>query len=145
MPEYRMSKLVEKYYLAWVKGPTLLEHSLDRDRFYCFVKACMRYSRTKLHGGWLRYFLEKELPATYPTPILGRDFRGELISEVVILFERILAFNKASFPNHALEMRNPYAVMGQLRYHNRPPGEIEEILVDNFGPSWREDYRKKYT
>ena len=122
----------------------MLEHPLDRRRFYCFVKACIRYSRTKLHGGWLRYFLEKELPATYPTPILGRDFREELISEVADLFERILEFNKAGFPNHSLEMRNPFKVMGHLLFHNKPREEIEEILVDYFSPSWREDYDKKY-
>jgi len=60
---------------------------------------------------------------------------------VVTLFQSILDYNKASFPNHALEMRNPHAVMLALDYHNRR-AEIEEMLVDNFGPCWREDYRK---
>lgn len=59
--EYRMPKLIEKYYLAWVNGPTLLEHALDKDRFLRFVKACIRYSRQALHEGWLRYFLERDL------------------------------------------------------------------------------------
>lgn len=149
-PKFRMSKLIEKYYLVWINGPTLLEHPLDRDRFFRFVKACIRYSRQELHEGWLRYFLERDLQKRYT----NAQYREELITEAVILFQHILDFNKVTFPDPVLEMRNPYAVKLQLqRYYytdkdgkRRPTyseDEIEKILKDNFGASWEENYRKK--
>lgn len=148
--KYQMSKLIEKYYLAWVNGPTLLEHPSDRDRFFSFVKACIRYSRQKVHETWLRYFLERDLPR-----YADEQYREHLILEVIILFQAILDFNEVSFPDPILEMRAPYAVMLALkRYYrtdrngNKKPAyskdEIEKILTDNFGSSWEEDYRRKY-
>jgi len=145
-----MPKLIEKYYLAWVNGPTLLEHPSDRDKFFRFVKACMRYSRQKVHETWLRYFLERDLPKRYA----DEQYREGLILKVIILFQDILDFNKVSFPDPLLEMRSPYAVMGALkrfyrvdRNGNERPAyskdEIEKILTDNFGSSWREDYGRK--
>ena len=149
--KYRMPKLIEKYYLVWVNGPTLLEHPLDRDRFFRFVKACIRYSRQELHEGWLRYFLERDLQKRYT----NEQYREQLISEVVILFQHILDFNKVGFPDPVLEMRNPYLVkMALERYYYTdrngirkpayPKDKIEKILTDNFGPSWEENYRRKY-
>jgi hypothetical protein len=153
---YYMHELIEKYYRVWINGPTLMEHSLDRDRFYRFVKACIRYSKhwnakQDIHGSWLRYFLERDLPKRYT----NKQFREKIIREIVILFEDILDFNKTLFPDHILEMRDPYSVMGQLRMQahidkdsNRRPiysdNEIEKILADNFGPSWREGYQRKH-
>ena len=107
--KYRMPKLIEKYYLAWVNGPTLLEHPLDKDRFFRFVKACITYSRQALHEGWLRYFLERDLQRRYP----NEKYREQIIIETVILFKDILDFNKVSF-DPILEMRNPYAVKTAL-------------------------------
>ena len=149
--KYQMPKLIKRYYLAWVNGPTLLEHPLDRDRFFRFVKACIRYSRQEVHEAWLRYFLEKDLQKRYT----NEQYREQLIIEVIILFQAILDFNKVSFPNPILEMRNPYSVMMALESYyytdkngNKRPAysrdEIEKILTDNFGSSWEEDYRRKY-
>ena len=149
--KYRMPKLIEKYYLVWINGPTLLEHPLCRDRFLRFVKACIRYSRQELHEGWLRYFLERDLPKRYT----NAQYREELITELVILFQHILDFNKVSFPDPVLEMRNPYSVkmvLGRYYYTDKDgnrrrvysENKIEKILTDNFGLSWEEDYRRKY-
>ena len=148
--EYRMPKLIEKYYRMWANGPTLLEHPSDRDRFYGFVKACIRYSRRRLHGAWLRYFLERDFQKRGP----DTEQIDQLISEVVILFEHILDFNKAEFPDHVLEMRNPYTVklgLGSYLHDDGKGGvrprysekEIERILRDNFGASWEKDYRRR--
>ena len=93
--KYRMPKLIGKYYLVWINGPTLLEHPLDRDRFHRFVKACIRYSRRELDEGWLRYFLERDLQKRYS----NAQYREELITEAVVLFRLILDFNRASFPD----------------------------------------------
>ena len=147
---YRMPKLVEKYYSVWINGPALLGHPLDNGRFYKFVKACLRYSRKRVHEEWLRYFLERDLKERYT----NEQYRDELISELMILFQHILDFNRVSFPDHVLEMRNPYLVKMELeRYHYidengsekslHSDSQIERILADNFGASWREDYRRK--
>lgn len=149
--KYYMHKLIKKYYRVWINGPALMEHNLDRDRFYRFVKACTRYSRhwnakQKIDVEWLRYFLERDLPKRYK----NKQYRDEIIKEILTLFGDILDFNRTLFPDHLLEMRDPYSVMGQLRTQiyidkegNKKPvysdDEIEKILRDNFGPSWRED------
>ncbi len=149
--KYQMPKLIEKYYLVWVNGPTLLEHPLDKDRFFRFVKACIKYSRRALREGWLRYFLERDLQRRYAND----KYREQLIVETVILFQNILDFNKVSFPDHILEMRNPCTVKMALECYyytdkngNKRPlhsrDEIEKILRDNFGAFWEEDYRRKY-
>jgi len=146
-----MPRLIEKYYLAWLNGATLLEHPLDRDRFFRFIKACIRYSRQGLHEGWLRYFLERDLCERYT----DSEYREKIISEVIIVFQHVLDFNKVSFPDPVLEMRNPYLVKMTLeRYYytgrngSRRPvysaDEVERILRDNFGSSWKENYRRKY-
>ena len=36
--------LIKEYYDKWINGPTLLDHKLDRERFYRFVKACVNYA-----------------------------------------------------------------------------------------------------
>ena len=147
---HKMPELIEKYYKGWIKWPTLLQAHPDRERFYRFVKACIRYSRRNIDTGWLRYFLERDLAKRY-----SEQYRDEIIAEILILFERILDFNKTSFPDHILEMKNPYAIYGVLRRYGyvdkdgkeKPyysDAKIEKILRDNFGPSWREDYRRKH-
>lgn len=151
--KYYMHELIEKYYRAWVNGPTLLDHYLDRDRFFRFIKACIRYSRhwnakQRIYGGWLEYFLERDLPKRYN----DKQRCEEIIQEIIILFENILAFSKARFPDHVLEMRDPYLVsleLGSFRYTDKDGKEkraysheeIEEILIKNFGPTWRKDWR----
>ena len=116
---YYMHELIKKYYTRWINGPTLMEHVLDRERFYRFVKACIRYSRhwkarEDIHGSWLRYFLERDLSRRY-----SEQYLDEIIHEIVVLFEHILEFNKTSFPDYVLEMRNPYLVSMELRSYRR--------------------------
>ena len=132
---YYMPELIEKYYKGWINGPTLLEDRLDRDRLYRFVKACIRYSRRHIDTGWLRHFLKRDLAKRY-----SEQYRDEIIMEILILFEHIINFNKTSFPDHIFEMRNPYAVYGDLRGHGCSENETEKILRDNFGSSWRKDW-----
>jgi len=138
---------VRKYYSAWLRGAALFEHPLDRDRFYRFVKACTTYSRQELHGEWLRYFLEIDLQKRYP----DERSREQVVIEAVVLFEHILNFNKVSFPDPVLEMGNPYSVSLALQSYTYADGrrlhseeDIERILRENFGESWREDYRRRH-
>lgn len=146
--EPKMSSLIEKYYLRWVNGPDLFSHPNDCNRFHQFVKACLRYSRRKgdLCGPWLRYFLDRDLRER----IVDDQAREEVISEAAILFEHLIDFSNVSFPDHVLEMRNPYLVKLSLEGWVYPDGrpvypqeKIETILAENFGESWREDYLKK--
>ena len=146
--EPEMSSLIERYYLRWVNGPDLLGHPLDCNRFCQFVKSCLRYSRRKrdLSGSWLGYFLDRD----FRQRIVDDQAREEVISEAAILFEHLIDFSKVSFPDHVLEMRNPYLVKLSLEGWVYPDGrpvypqeKIERILAENFGESWREDYLKK--
>jgi len=150
--KYYMHELIEKYYKQWIASPTLLGHSLDCERFYKFVKACIRYSKHRsakqdIHGSWLRYFLERDLQNKYQG-----QYSDKLIHEAVVLFEHILEFSQTPFPDCLLEMRDPISVFWQLRRYKRTDvdgketsyysdDEIEKIMSDNFGLSWREKYR----
>jgi hypothetical protein len=149
--EYYMHELIAKYYRVCINGPTLLDHYLDRERFFRFVKACIRYSKhwnakQDMHGSWLRYFLERDLSARY-----NEQHQDKIIHEIIVLFENILEFNKTTFPDHLIEMKDPIQVKWELQRYRRADKngkqepyysdeEIEKILKDNFGPSWRENY-----
>lgn len=59
----------------------------------------------------MRYFPERDLQKRYT----NEQYRDQFISEVVILFQHILDFNKVSFADPILEMRNPYMIKCHLR------------------------------
>ena len=40
---YMNDQNVRDYYDRWIHSPTLLDHVMDRERFYMFVKACVNY------------------------------------------------------------------------------------------------------
>lgn len=82
-----MSPRVKEFYLDWVHGPKLFGHPYDEQRFYRFVKACIRYSRVRLSGEWLRPFLEKDLA--------GRN--EYTVREAIHRFDILLDFNRTSF------------------------------------------------
>ena len=88
-----MPLLIGGYYQAWINGPTLFDHPCDVGRFYKFVKACLRYSRGKVHGSWLKYFLERDLPNIYKDP----EYVEKYISKAVSLFDTLMDFGRTPF------------------------------------------------
>ena len=149
--KYYMHELIEKYYKRWINSPTLIGHINDRERFYQFVKACVRYSKhwnakQDIHTSWLRHFLEEDLRERY-----NEQYLDEIIHKIVSIFEHILEFSETSFPDHYVEMKNPILVHLTLRswIHVDVDGtrkqyytdeEIERIMAENFGPNWRIKY-----
>ena len=143
--KYKMSKLIEKYYKTWVNGPALLGDINDNERFYRFIKACIHYSKRNINEVWLRHFLERDVKGEP-----GNKYSDKKIQEITILFQRILDFHATTFPDHVLEMTNPYLVSLQLHRLRGidkpylPEEEIEKRITDNFGANWRDDYKKKF-
>jgi len=132
---YKMPKLIEKYYRAWINDRTLLEIYNDRERFYKFIKACRRYARQNIDVEWLHYFLERDI-----CKCNNKQYRDEIIHKILLLFFNILEFNKTVFPDYIIEMNNPYAVYFSLRSYKYSNDETENIMRDNFGSSWRKKY-----
>lgn len=141
--EYTMSPIVRRYYSAWIKGATLLEHPLDQKRFYQFVKACVRYSRSPVHSGWLRSFLEADLPGSAGSEATGK---------ICLLFEHLIDFSRTPFPNVLVEWRDPYRVSNGLEsmrildetgkersFYSRE--QVKQLVEENFGVNWREEWR----
>ena len=129
-----MSRLVEKYYRSWINGPTLFDHPNDRDRFYRFVKATMRYARSQPNGQWLRHFLEKDLSSKYDKRYVESE-----IQMAVSLFDNLIDYHRVEFPDPLIEMRDPYLVEDALRRLKKHDGtdiysdkHIQNLLQRNF-------------
>ena len=146
MAKYKMSPLIKKYYESWLNGPALFDHPNDEERFYRFTKACLRYGRKHLNGQWLRYFLRKDLLEKYDD-----EYAEYQIQNAISLFDHLMDFSRVSFPDHVLEMRNPYLSAEGLRSilrRDRKPRyseeEIHNILNNNFGAGWENKKKMFY-
>lgn len=91
-----MPALIKEYYQQWLNSPTLFAHPLDKERFYKFVKSYIRFSKKKLGGCWLRYFLERDLPLRYK----DKNFIDENIRHAVYLFDDLVDFDKVPFTQY---------------------------------------------
>lgn len=145
MSKRRMSPLIEKYYKAWIDGPTLFNHPNDEERFYRFVKACVRYGRKRRNGQWLRHFLEEDLRDKYDA-----EYTEQQIQNAVSLFDHLVDYENVSFPDHVLEMRDPYEVEAQLERIQKNGGfpalseeAVNRILEKNFGSQWKKLWKQK--
>ena len=89
---------VKKHYDTWIKGATLLDHLLDRQRFYRFVKACVAYAghqnvRGKLDTSILRLHLYDDLHGTR-----SEEAYDETSRPIIALFEDLLEYEDTAFP-----------------------------------------------
>ena len=141
------SKIIDRYFLQWIAPDTWVTyHPMDMERFYQFVKAIKRYSRTN-YGPKLLKNIIKAAKKEHP------EFSDDLINEMAEYFSgrvhQILDYESAPFPDPFVEMRDPYAVslyLRRLRVSDRKGGfrplhsqaEIDKILEKNFGTNWRE-------
>jgi len=140
------SKIIDRYFLRWIAPDTWLTyHPLDMERFYQFVKAIKRYSRSN-YGPKIRKNIIKAAKKEHP------DFADDLIKEMADDFsERVhqfLEYESVPFPDPYIEMRDPHSVslylhsihVADKKGNFRPlhsEGEIERILERNFGANWR--------
>ena len=144
MQKQHMPQLIEKYYRAWINSSTLFSHPNDEQKFYQFVKACLRYGRKRRNGQWLKYFLEKDLKEKYVD-----DYYEEQLQNAILLFDHFMEYERTKFPNHVLEMRNPYLVKQELVSIVKSDGTsyysqeaIDKILIKYFGPNWEIEWQE---
>ncbi|MCK5180550.1 MAG: hypothetical protein KAR32_13555 [Candidatus Omnitrophica bacterium] len=130
-----MSNLVEKYYKSWIGSHPLLGNQNSVEKFYKFVKACLRYGKIFQNGRWLKHFLERDLAKKYYDPKYIEDQKRNIIS----LFEHLIDFQRTKFPDHLIEMKNPILVKQELRCLERINGEkvyseegVESIIKREF-------------
>lgn len=133
-----MPPLIYKYYESWINSTTLLDDHSDRERFYRFAKACVRYGRTIRNGQWLRHFLERDLAKKFV-----KEYTEYEIQRAVSLFDHLIDYHRVNFPDAILEMRNPYSVKAELQRIKKADGshfysedKIKDILNKNFG-EWK--------
>jgi hypothetical protein len=102
------SKIIDCYFLQWIAPDTWVTyHPLDLERFYQFVKAIKRYSRSN-HGPKIQENIIQAAKKKHP------EFINDLINEMAEDFSgrvhQILDYESAPFPDPFVEMRNPHAV-----------------------------------
>ncbi len=131
-----MTSLMRKYYKAWLNTTTLLGHPQDVDKFYRFVKACVRYGRTRRCGEWLRPILEEDLANCFP----DKEHAERLTDEAISIFDHIIEYEGISFPDPLVELKSVYAVENAYRRVLNPDGsrfysdeDIEKFLDKHFG------------
>ncbi len=93
---YMKDQSIKEYYDKWINGPTLLEHILDRERFYRFVKACVKYAgcqniRKKIGTQILRASLYDDLHEG-----CSQEAYEDITSEIVELFESLLEYEETT-------------------------------------------------
>ena len=93
---YMRDQNIRQYYDFWIKGPTPLEHSLDRERFYKFVKACVSYAggedvQKKISPSYLRLHLYDDLHNIY-----SEKAYDEITHQIIVLFESLLEYEDAN-------------------------------------------------
>ncbi|MBN2308251.1 MAG: hypothetical protein JXR94_04730 [Candidatus Hydrogenedentes bacterium] len=130
----RMTPLMHKYYTHWLNTETLLGNPRDADRFYQFVKACIRYGRKRRSGSWLRSFLETDLKGRFCD-----DYLEQLISDAVSIFDHIAEYEDVVFPDPMVHLTNPPSVSAAMSLIKKPDGtrfytdqEIEAFIQQHF-------------
>jgi len=93
---YMKDQNIKEYYDKWINGPTLLDHKLDRERFYRFVKACVNYAgcqniRRKIDTQILKAFLYDDLHGK-----CSQEGYEDITSEIVELFESLLEYEETT-------------------------------------------------
>jgi len=93
---YMKDQNVNECYDMWINSPTLLDHGLDRERFYRFVKACVKYAgyqniRKKIDTSILRTSLYNDLHEK-----CSQEGYDDITSEIVELFESLLEYEETT-------------------------------------------------
>ncbi len=129
-----MTPIMRRYYDHWLATPTLLGNPRDIDKFYQFVKACVRHARIQRSGAWLRPFLVRDLKGQY-----AQEHLEGLISRAVSIFDHIVEYERVTFPDPMVEMKNPVSVEIAMSMVTRADGtpfctrqEIDAFIGKHF-------------
>ena len=108
MPQnnYMGDKLIAIYYDRWIHGETLFANFHAKERFYKFVKACVRYVKNlkfvKRQEGWKRLDIDILKAHLYDDLAELReknyDAYDETVFKIICLFETLLEYEKTSLP-----------------------------------------------
>ena len=95
MGHRKMSIIVSRFYQAWLNGDKLFENYHDIQRFYKFVKACMKYCKSpKPNGQWLRHYLKKDLLEKFHDNELAEEYTQKAVS----LFDHLRDYHLTNLP-----------------------------------------------
>ena len=93
---YMRDETVRKYYEAWALSPTT--HPADMEKFYKFVKACIRFVGQgdlgkKLDISYLRLHLYDSFHDKYT-----QEYYDEFTHKIVSLFEHLRDYENTTLP-----------------------------------------------
>lgn len=94
---YMKDKNVKQYYDFWVKGPTLFEHSLDRERFYKFVKSVVNWAggkevQKKVDHQYLKLHLYDDFHDKY-----SEEYYDNLQRDIMVKVESLLEYEDTDY------------------------------------------------
>lgn len=134
--EKRLSPVVNRYFENWICQDSWLSfHPLDKQRFYRFVKAVMRYSR-------------KSCPSAADIRALILSRRGELktieeldnaAEQYADMYETLLEYERTGdFPSTMIERTNIVRFHAQLTSHGKAcPQYIDRVMSRVWGKDWQ--------
>ena len=93
---YMDDETVRKYYQTWALSPTT--HPMDMEKFYKFVKACVRFAGhedlgRKLDISYLRLHLYDSFHDKY-----NEEYYDEFTHKIVVLFEHLRDYENTTLP-----------------------------------------------
>ena len=92
--DYMQDSEISKFYKEWRHGATSFDHILDRERFYRFVKSCVRH----VGKGDLRRELDIDILKAYLYDDLAELRQNNYpayekeVHKIIVLFETLLEY-----------------------------------------------------
>ena len=142
----KLSPVVSRYFDVWIINDTWDSgHRLDRERFYRFVKAVVRYSRKIPSPGDIQELIEQQWQKTRsPKALQAAADEFSSLYQTLIEYERI-----NDFPNAMIERKNirsfyhrlirEYEIIQKGKRIPEKPSKhhIDDVMTRVWGKSWR--------
>jgi hypothetical protein len=136
MAETKLSPLVNCYLEAWIGNATWHTfHHTDKTRFYRFVKAAIRYSRTSITGDDLKELLIQRFSGKF-----NKTYLINRVEYFASLFDDLYDFAKAEFifPDELVEKKNISRYYHELTIRvNFDESVIELKMSHEWGIDWK--------
>jgi hypothetical protein len=93
---YMLDTQIQAQFDKWINSPTLLDHTLDRERFYRFVKYCVKFARRKVRNKPIASILKADL---FKMSLIEKykirysvNLNPDIVSQAVILFPTLVEY-----------------------------------------------------
>lgn len=93
---YMLDTEVQNHFDKWIDSPTLLDHTLDRERFYRFVRYCVKFARSRVRNKPLQSILKADL---FRESLIEKckirsseKLNPDIVSQAVSLFSRLVEY-----------------------------------------------------